>query len=116
MCVFITYRTYAGPARGQDADHDVLLSSLEQLSDAERAHFHTWRRQRGLFMLLTTFEQWEDWQEVHEAEFEAELLDQCVQAWSLNGMAAQPQMHTTTWSQAAYRVRRDRVLMRSLHG
>ena len=55
-------------------------------------------------------------EDARESEFEAELLDQCVQAWSLNGMAAQPQMHTTTWSQASYRVRRDRVLMRSLHG
>ena len=93
------WRMHLRPTELEDADHDVLLSSLEQLSDAERAHFHTWRRQRGLFMLLTTFEQWEDWQEVHEAEFEAELLDQCVQAWSLNGMAAQPQMHTTTWAE-----------------
>ena len=80
-------------------DHETLLWSLDQLSDAERVHFHAWRRQRRLFMLLSTFEQWEDWQETHQAEFDTELLDHRVQAWSLNGMPAQPQIHTTTWGE-----------------
>ena len=90
---------YLRPTAKEQADHDVLLSSLDELSDAERAHFHAWRGQRGLFMLLDTFEQWEDWQEAHEDEFESELLDERVQAWSLNGMPAQPPTHTTTWAE-----------------
>ena len=93
------WRLYLRPTDLEDADHDVLLSSLDELSDSERVHFHAWRRQRGLFMLLDTFEQWEDWQETHQADFDTELLDHRVQAWSLNGMPAQPPMHTTTWAE-----------------
>ena len=66
---------------------------------AERAHFHAWRKQHGLFMLLSAFEAWEEWQETHEAEFEAELLDIRVQTWSLNGMPDEPKTHTTTWAE-----------------
>ena len=50
-------------------------------------------------MLLSTFEQWEEWQETHESEYDAWVLNYRVQRWSLNGMPDEPKTHTTTWGE-----------------
>ena len=48
-------------------DHEGLLFNLERLDETQHDWFHSWRRERGLFLLHDTFRQWQD--ETGQASF-----------------------------------------------